>query len=545
MPEPQGPATSTDTAGFPGTIDPWMIGLASGLLGFGIGQAQHGDPSILTQPLQTMSLLDYRRNLGEHYANLDAQQQLAAQQHLAEFQLRQAEEQRKQEEQYTKRVHENEIRAYMGLAPISLPAIPGAGPGTFPATVHNLSAASRAPVSTTPPADRYSQTNRLAAQEEPEAPLPAQAPTGQTLPGYDRTFELTPNGISMKLTPIVPTSVLGKTMADYEQFLKTHKPGSPNFERMDQAYQSTIKEQSRGTFNTKLAKIYDDIRFIKETAGSTPEGQQLAQQVIRDLWTQYREEMNPVRHESVIGKLIHDRAQYAPDGARPDPKIYAMITEAIEAERAGPGMEKGLQLVGMYVKSSDNFTTVQENFLSVASAYHGTLRHTGDPFADKTIIFGYLKIIDPRSVVRETEESGVVNMGSVPAQLRQYFDFKTGKLMTGVILPPEVRANLYNQAVTAYDGKLQGQKRIEQFYMTTAANLGIPTESIVPFTGRKLTPEQAEAYIKRARKVMATLPRLYEHEGSNLNEVTINSIAEGMMIGDGFDPSSLIQLQAQ
>lgn len=62
---PQQPAQAS-----PGLMDmilPTLVGLGSAAAGFGVGRSPGGDPSIFMQPLQTMSLLDYRNNLGKHY----------------------------------------------------------------------------------------------------------------------------------------------------------------------------------------------------------------------------------------------------------------------------------------------------------------------------------------------------------------------------------------------------------------------------------------------------------------------------------------------
>jgi len=71
----------------------------------------------------------------------------------------------------------------------------------------------------------------------------------------------------------------------------------------------------------------------------------------------------------------------------------------------------------------------------------------GSGAGDIAIIFGYMKMLDPTSVVRENEQATAENAGGVPDQVRNYWN----KLLAGDKLPPNVRQMYVESAGKLYE----------------------------------------------------------------------------------------------
>jgi len=176
------------------TLMPILAAASGAALGYGVGQSPTGDVNVLTQPFQTMSLLDYRRNLGEHYQQQAAHNKVIAQQHAISEARQQAAERRQQAEfDYKKKLEEQTGRIKAteeqrkqywfnnALRTLKLPG-PGhvqttGGPGGLP---------------TVPEAG--------ASVLEPVGPPPGAV--GQAGPaGYDQSFTIDETGLSTTFKP--------------------------------------------------------------------------------------------------------------------------------------------------------------------------------------------------------------------------------------------------------------------------------------------------------------------------------------------------------
>lgn len=494
-------------------ITPALAGLSALGLGYGVGRSSEGDPNIFTQPLQTMSLLDYRRNLGSHYANMDAQQRLAQQQHLAELSL-------KQNQQQYKFWIDNELRRELGL-----PEVPMANPGSpmmqsiGAPPLANQGQSTQQSVVGTPPSLGYSSWGLMggAADQAPQN-IPQSLGIGQqggpSSRGYQKTIKLTPNeGFSAEWKQQEPLDALGKSVQDYTLWLQQTPTNTPHFRAMDQAFRARIAEMSRVQYTDPRSQLFEDARLIHSVMGNTP----AADMLVDDLQQQYDRVIRHGGNDSPVGKMLKDRSYYA-EGT-PE---YDMFTNAIRKETMGQMTDQGITLSSAYIRNSSDFLTVKDNFLQLAEAFNDSLVNPGNAVNDSSMIFGYMKMVDPTSVVREGEYDRANNWAGVPKWLLNYFA-PDGKLIEGVALPPDVRYKLMQGATTVYEGRLPGQMLKETMYQTMARNMGIPPEYIVSISGRPMTKEQGIDYLSRAR-------------GNQY-------IAEAMAVSQGYNPATIPRMQ--
>jgi hypothetical protein len=127
----------------------------------------------------------------------------------------------------------------------------------------------------------------------------------------------------------------------------------------------------------------------------------------------------------------------------------------------------------------DEFDTKTKDYRALGSAYGNIQQafNVDKPTAatDMAGVFGYMKILDPTSVVREGEYATAQNAASVPERIRNYYN----KTVEGAFLSPEQRKEfsahsqrIYDQATSDVE-KLTGQTR------TKAIKMGLNPDNII------------------------------------------------------------------
>lgn len=110
-----------------------------------------------------------------------------------------------------------------------------------------------------------------------------------------------------------------------------------------------------------------------------------------------------------------------------------------------------------------NTDQVSQGYSKLKSA--ATHEHT--PQSDMSLIFGFMKMQDPNSTVREGEYASAKNTNSVPDEvLRAYNQAKDGKILT-----PKQRENFLKEADGIYNSQLGEQKRIDDQYNMLAQKM--------------------------------------------------------------------------
>lgn len=129
-----------------------------------------------------------------------------------------------------------------------------------------------------------------------------------------------------------------------------------------------------------------------------------------------------------------------------------------------------LQLGDDFRQESQTFRTQETNFRTLLTA-------SKEPSAagDLSIIFSYMKLLDPPSSVREGEQATASNAVGVPAQVRNWYN----RVATGERLAPEQRADFVKQAMGIYTSAVDGQNRVIADYLKRAGMLGVPAELVI------------------------------------------------------------------
>lgn len=94
---------------------------------------------------------------------------------------------------------------------------------------------------------------------------------------------------------------------------------------------------------------------------------------------------------------------------------------------------------------------------------------------DISLIFSFMKMVDPQSTVREGEFATAQNAAGVPDQIRNIFN----RAIEGERLTPEQRADFARQAETQWKNQVTNQKRIYDQYADTAKRYGSDPELVL------------------------------------------------------------------
>lgn len=173
--------------------------------------------------------------------------------------------------------------------------------------------------------------------------------------------------------------------------------------------------------------------------------------------------------ESGSGKLP-DRAKIAREGGLTPgtPEYQQFLLHGPEKAAAKPENEQKLR--ADYVNQTKTFRDVQHGLKRVEV---GSSSNSGA--GDMALVYGFMKLNDPTSVVRESEYSMAENIGSVPERWRSAVQ----RMLTGERLPPRVREEMAGISRKLVEPHMQQQQIIAQQYRGIAERSGIDPRNVL------------------------------------------------------------------
>ena len=124
------------------------------------------------------------------------------------------------------------------------------------------------------------------------------------------------------------------------------------------------------------------------------------------------------------------------------------------------------------------------------------------PAGDISLIFAFMKTLDPNSTVREGEAATVANAGSIDDRWSSLYN----RTLKGEKLAPKVRADFVNRATKLYEQAAKSQEKTNNQYRKIALRNKLNPEDVIvdfstsiekpqPATGRQ-TPIPAQSGFK-------------------------------------------------
>ena len=149
------------------------------------------------------------------------------------------------------------------------------------------------------------------------------------------------------------------------------------------------------------------------------------------------------------------------------------------------------------------FTSTSKSYIDVRDAYsrvQGVAAQPPSPAGDMSLIFAYMKMLDPGSVVREGEFATAQNAAGVPDRIRNLFN----RMLSGERLSEAQRADFLKQSQTIYKRQLQQYTRLAKQYREIAKRYKLDPRNIIP--DYELPPEQAQQPKATAPSATPTKP---------------------------------------
>lgn len=122
-----------------------------------------------------------------------------------------------------------------------------------------------------------------------------------------------------------------------------------------------------------------------------------------------------------------------------------------------------------------------KDFRTVQAAYNSVQAAARNPSAagDLSLIFAYMKILDPGSVVREQEFANAQNAAGVPDRIRNLYN----RALNGQRLNPNQRNDFLSQANNLFQTRQQTYRGIENEYRGYAESYGVSPDRVAPIQG--------------------------------------------------------------
>ena len=136
---------------------------------------------------------------------------------------------------------------------------------------------------------------------------------------------------------------------------------------------------------------------------------------------------------------------------------------------------------------------------------------------DVALIFTYMKILDPRSVVREGEFATASNAGGVPSSIMAAYNKALG---TGKI-DDNVRNQIKSQSKKIYESAQEQAEKDTAFFSDIAGRRGLNVENIIY---REQTPDEAQAKVD-LNALRAFLINKWPKEKDKINSLSLEQMA--------------------
>ena len=182
-------------------------------------------------------------------------------------------------------------------------------------------------------------------------------------------------------------------------------------------------------------------------------------------------EIDPVEHYKA-----YENAKAAGD-TKAAADLYKRFTDATDYQKANattPSSEGETKL-------RTEFTNMAKTngWFDIKNSYDKIKAAPEDSAGDLSLLYGYMKILDPGSAVREGEFATVDNSGSIPDSVRNAYN----KAISGKRLNPNLRETFVNSATSLYNTQVKTMKQTADYYSSLASQQGADPKNVVGILG--------------------------------------------------------------
>ena len=182
--------------------------------------------------------------------------------------------------------------------------------------------------------------------------------------------------------------------------------------------------------------------------------------------------------------------RYIDDGTKVFGDVEIRDPDFVESTPDNPmGLNKK-EIFDRSDKLSDDFRAGSKDFIVARDSMKRILdaANNPSPFGDLSIIFSAMKVLDPNSVVRESEFKTVAD--AAPLLVRLGFSADKIEAMTaGNKLTDAQRADVVGTVIRFFDSATQSQESLQEFYTGKAKRAGLKPEDVIFDYGATVVPK--------------------------------------------------------
>jgi hypothetical protein len=252
-----------------------------------------------------------------------------------------------------------------------------------------------------------------------------------------------------------------KTEFQQQQQDRAHKALAATFQAFDPDPAKRVQQYG---LVRRMPDFDNDVR----EAGGNPDDMEGTIKLLTARATGYQSPKGPD-----VMEVNNTLVRVAPDGSSATP-IYSAADApggqfASAKDRAN--VEEGLR---------KEFTSQSKDFVTVREAKNQIEEITKSPSAgaDVALVYSFMKILDPNSVVRETEYATAQNAAGVPDQIRNVWN----RILAGERLNPAQRQDFVTQARKVYTSREKSYRGMQEQYRDIAKRKNLdPRDTMIEF----------------------------------------------------------------
>ena len=154
-------------------------------------------------------------------------------------------------------------------------------------------------------------------------------------------------------------------------------------------------------------------------------------------------------------------------------QLYAIIGGTTATKQAS---ELGGRISALRKEFTGNNATKDFQKITAAFTKIQSAASNPSPASDMSLIFNYMKMLDPGSTVREGEYATAQNATNIPNRIRNAFN----SAKDGTKLNHVQRADFATAAGRIYDGSYSDHSRLREYYIEQAAQVDPAVQNAMP-----------------------------------------------------------------
>ena len=261
--------------------------------------------------------------------------------------------------------------------------------------------------------------------------------------------------------------ILGMAMAGVGQAMTGEQFLDKTISVMQQQQNQKMKDMK-----AKRAVIKDRMQVIRQQR--LEDIQQNPKSFLSTSYSSLMGQLDPENKEAYKDMTYQDLAMMYPAVAKQ--AELKMQKKALEATTAKEQREVRKETVKMEGDLRKEFTTINSDFKKVRDSYGRIIASAKDPSAagDLAMIFNYMKMLDPGSVVRESEFANAAATGSYGERMKAGM----ARLLKGERLSEEMRADFFNRAAMLYEPMKTTYTQVHEQFTGLATAYGVSPERV-------------------------------------------------------------------